>query len=164
MAFLSYKNAFDMEKATTAIAGFPTLEEAVDYLKGMGHQTTVDALKAFERWAPERIQKRREELAPDREKRLLTELLTTAEITTRVTNLAIEKTEEQIAAGKCADPAKAARDISQVKTQTLDKYLTLSGRPTKIVQTGSYEDIIRQLVAMKVATVDEPAELLPADD
>lgn len=159
--FLSEKNDVDVQKALTAIVMFSTLDEACDYLLQEGITTTVEKLEVWrDRMYADRLQARREELAPLLEARLASDLLDNASLAADVTQLAIKKTRQMLEDGKVSDPSRVARDLSQVATQSVDKRLALQGRPTKIVENRDVADIVRALEGLGVAktvTVDSTA-------
>jgi len=163
MRFLSEKNDVDVQKALTAMVLYDTLEEAVDYLSDEGITTSVEKLEVWrDRMYAERYQKRREELGPVIEARLATGLLDNATVASDVTRLAIEKTRELLEEGKLKDPSRVARDLSQVATQAVDKRLALQGRPTKIKEDRSFNELLRALQGMNVLKVVQSDAESPA--
>jgi hypothetical protein len=150
---LSEKNELHHELALTAIAAFPTLEEAAEYM-WENHEIRVSVAK-LEVYRDGRFKedylKHRDEFAAKFEKDLANNLLDTAARATAVTQLAVAQTAEMLAQGKIKDPSKVARDLSQVATQAIDKRLALQGRPTHVVETRNTEEILRKLEAMGVA-------------
>jgi hypothetical protein len=149
--FLSEKVDLDVEKAITAMAAYPTLAEAVEYLLGEGVTTTEAKLRVWrDTMYSDRYRKRRAELAPLIEEKLAGDLLGNAALASDVTALAITKTRELLEEGRIADPSRVARDLSQVGTQAVDKRLALQGRPSQIVEHRDVSEIIRALEGMKV--------------
>ena len=95
--------------------------------------------------------KRREQLAPRFvEAKLAEDLLQEAGSATEAIAFAVEQTYERLAKGEIADPARAARDLSQIETQAVDKRLALQGRPTQISEHRSPDEIVRALEGMGV--------------
>lgn len=157
MRFLSEKNDVDVQKTLTAMVMFETLPEVVSYLQDEGITTSVEKLEVWrDRMYAERLQKRREELAPVIEARLAADMLDNATLASDVTRLAIEKTRDMLESGRVLDPSRVARDLSQVATQAVDKRLALQGRPTKIVEHRDIGEIVRALEGMGVVQA-EPA-------
>ena len=164
MTFLSRKNDVDVETAITAMIVCPTLDDAVEVLKGQGIQTTTGVLEVWRDREPairERYQKRREELAPQLEGIFANDLLDNGRRGTLAIRLAVEETIKRLEDGTVADPSKVARDISQVVAQSVDKRLAIQGRPTQIVEVRDVNEIVRQLVALGVVhddAIDSTAE------
>jgi hypothetical protein len=151
MKFLSYKNDVDWELALTALATAPTPEQAVEYLKEYhDRQTTVAVLEGFRRARPERYEQVRRQLTPRLEQELTDGLLDNARLATIATNMAIKRTMELLERGVCRDPSKVARDLADVQAKSVDKKLSLEGRPTQITETRNPEEIIRALEGMRV--------------
>lgn len=159
MRYLTWKNELDVEQALHAIVAYPTLEQAVEYLKDQKRTTTVETLRVFrDVQFKDRYQKLREELAPTLEAMAADDMLDNARLAAEVERLAIEKTRELLVAGKITEPAKVARELSQVKTQSIDKRLALQGRPTQITERRDVSEIVNALVGMKVAVAIQPSE------
>jgi hypothetical protein len=160
--FLDRSNDFDVERAITAMILSPALEDAVDVLRQQGVATTVQHLRVWRDRDPairERYGKRRQELAPQIEGRLANDLLDNAQRASAVITVAVEKTRELLEAGKVQDPARVARDLSQVVTQSVDKRLAIQGRPTQITEHRDVGEIIRKLQAIGVIEIiDSTAE------
>jgi hypothetical protein len=154
--FLARNNDLDVERAITAMILSSTLEDAVDVLKLQGVVTTVEHLRVWRDRDPairERWEKRRQELAPQIEAELANNLLDNAQRASAVITVAIAKTEELLEAGKVGDPARVARDLSQVVAQSVDKRLSIQGRPTQITEHRDIGEIVRQLQAKGVIEV-----------
>lgn len=168
--FLDRKNELDIEKAFTAMILTGSLADAVDVLREQGFTTTEDTLEQLRshNLRRERYEARRNELAPVLEGMLANDLLDTARLATTVEHLAITKTWELLQTGRITDPSvasKVARDLSQVRTQSIDKRLAIQGRPTQITEHRTMSEILRQLRALKVVEViDSTAEPLEATD
>lgn len=161
--FLTEKNDLDMEKTISAVIMTDTLDEASDVLKQSGLTVSPAKLEVMVRLYRERFDERREELAPVIEARFANRELSNAMKAAACIDIAIDKTRELLESGKCVDPARVARDLSQVTAQAVDKRLAVQGRPTQIVEHRDPQEIVRALEAMKVATwVDSTAEELDA--
>lgn len=110
-----------------------------------------------------RYQKLREEWAPRIEGALAEQMLDNARAAAEVERMAIEAARAQLEDGSAKEPAKIARDLSQVKSQSVDKRLALQGRPTQVTENRGINEIVTALQGMKVAVVvqpgDKPAEL-----
>jgi hypothetical protein len=70
--------------------------------------------------------------------------------------------------GRIPDPSRVARDISQIRTQGIDKRLALQGRPTQIQANRSVDELVRALEGLGVAkqvALDVPdAEVVEVED
>ena len=158
--FLAAQNDFDVESALTAMIVCPTLDDAVEVLAAQGMTVSAAKLEVFRSGniehgtIRERYEKRREELAPMLEGILANDMLDTARRSEIVINFAIEKTEELLRDGRVADPSKVARDLSQVRTQAIDKRLAMQGRPTQIVETRDVSQILRALESLGVVRLE----------
>lgn len=152
------RNDFDVEKGLTAIILSPTLEDAVEMLRLQGTLASVGKLKQLRDWEHERFEKRREELAPVREGIFANDLLDNASRAAKIIGIAMDQTQELLEAGKVQDPARVARDLSQVATQAIDKRLAVQGRPTQIVENRDVGQILRALQGMGVVSIESSAE------
>lgn len=154
--FLSYRNDLDMEKAMTAIIVSDSLEDAVEALKVEGHQTTVGFLETLPRnpGLRERFEKRREELAPALEGIFANDLLDNARRAALVTRLAIDQTQRMLENNEIREPSRVARDLAQVGAQSVEKRLSLQGRPTQIVEHRDVSEIVRALEGLGVVKLD----------
>lgn len=83
---------------------------------------------------------------PDMTQVVINEALETARMAAITERLAIERTHHQLETGECKDPARAARDLSHIKATNVEKYLTLTGRPTEIVQHQTPGDVLAGLL------------------
>jgi hypothetical protein len=148
----------DMELALGAVAAFPTLEGAVEYLRDAHEiQTTPERLEVECRRFPERLAKFREEWAPKREALAAEHMLNNTTRASEVLALAIEKTREHLESSRCTDPATVARNLADVMAKSVDKRLSLQGRPTQITEHRDVNEIVRALEGMKVVTtVQQP--------
>jgi hypothetical protein len=157
-------NDMHMEQMISAIILFPTLQEAQAHLAEQG--LTISTAK-LEVWAKgggrysvrERIAQRRREMAPKLEAELTGQQLSDAMRTQYAVSIAIERAREMLVNGECPDPARTARDLMQVESQMLEKMLSLEGRPTKVIETRTPEQIIRRLRELGAADfIDGTAE------
>lgn len=156
MTWLSTRDDLAVERALAAMVAYPDLAQASSYLEEQGYQANVDTLRTMrDVQFRDRFEKVRESLAPRIEASLANDFLDNARMASEVERLAVERTRQLLGEGKIADPSRVARDLSQVKTQSVDKRLALQGRPTQITEHRDPREIIRALEAMKVVqTVD----------
>lgn len=158
---LSYKDALGHELARTAIAAYPTLERAKEYMESQNYNLSMPALETVQRNQVEKIAEIRKDLAPQREGRLADDLLSTAEEAQEVTRTAVSKARRLLEEGRVPDPARMARDLQQITTQAVDKRLALQGRPTQITEKRNVDELVRALESLGVAQqadVTVPAE------
>lgn len=72
---------------------------------------------------------------------------------------AIEKAAELLPMVRSADFAsRVANDLSRVKTQNIDKVLSLTGRPERITERRSFDEIVHKLVETKLLVPVSDAE------
>jgi beta-phosphoglucomutase-like phosphatase (HAD superfamily) len=72
---------------------------------------------------------------------------------------AIEKAAELLPMIRSADyAARVASDLSRVKTQNIDKVLSLTGRPAQIIERRSFDEIVHKLVETKLLVPVSDAE------
>jgi hypothetical protein len=155
--------------ALTAIATYPTFEQASEFLKEDGINCSVAKLEVIARLKRDELEQLRDKAAPLLEREQANNMLGVAQLATIAENVAIQRCLEKLQDGTVADPSKVARDLADVKAKNIDKRLALQGRPTVITQDRSIEELTRALVSMKVAEVvdvtseeDPPAQLPPA--
>jgi hypothetical protein len=139
------------ELVTQALAAFPDYNDARKYLAGHGYQTTSQKLEAFGVTHAEEIAEKKGLIAPLLEAQLANDMLDNARLASIVERQAIKKTRMMLKEGKISDPSRVARDLSQLKTQAIDKRLALQGRPTTISASVNVDGLIDQLEAMGVA-------------
>jgi hypothetical protein len=161
---LSYTDQTGHQQALVAIACFPDLKQAKQYMSEQGYDLSIPALETIRRNKGPELEKVREEVAPKLEASLANDMLDNARIATEVERLAIERTKTLLAEGRIADPSRVARDLSQIKTQSIDKRLALQGRPTQITEHRDVSELVNALVGMKVAEVVEVGALPEATD
>lgn len=169
MGFVNARNDLDVERTlTTLILTNDDLPKTVELLKQQGYTTTEGVVESLRYQYRDRLVVRRKEMAPKLEAELADDLLDSARLVAKVERLAVERTEQLLKEGKVQDPSRVARDLSQVRTQAIDKRLALEGRPDKIIEKRDHREIIRGLEALKVAEVvdstatEEPAEISSA--
>lgn len=152
-----------VKQALLAVVGNPTYESASETLDQEGLQVSAVTLR---RWAKDthvvQFEKLREEWAPKIEAQLANNLLDNARLAAETERLAIERAHDELTRGVAREPAKIARDLSQVKSQSVDKRLALQGRPTQITERRDVNEIVRALVGMKVVQVAEPLPAIEA--
>lgn len=83
---------------------------------------------------------------PDMTSVVINETLETARLAAQAEKLAIERTLHDLQQGTCKDPARAARDLSHIKATNVEKFLTLSGRPTQIVDAPNLNATLQELL------------------
>ena len=149
---LARQNPVDEQLAINAMAAHETVEEAKDYLErehGYG-ELSVAKLEQIKRFKAADLEDARRELAPLRESKLTNDMLDEARKVTDIIDLAIRNTQRLLERDVISDPAKAARDLGQLRTQSIDKRLALEGRPTQIVEKRSPDEILAKLEALGV--------------
>lgn len=154
----------DMELIYAALITYPDDNEAQNFMLENGYEVSASKMAVFRRGATELVtspyykpfQERREKLAPLIQQQLENDLLGIANSGTVAVQFAVDQAQEQLANGQCADPARTARDLMQVVTQSVDKRQLLKGQPTEITQNRSVDELLNALVAMKVAERIEP--------
>ena len=158
--------AFPDELVTAGLAAVlctTTYAGASDLLAEQGHQISG---RTLERWCKDthvvRFEKLREEWAPRIEASLANDLLGNARLAAETERLAIEAAREELIDGTAKEPSKIARDLSQVKAQSVDKRLALQGRPTDIKENRDISEIVRALVGMNVASIAAPVDVADA--
>ncbi len=148
------KSPEDVTAGLMAVIGSATFREAEQTLKAEGRDIHESTLR---RWCKEdhavRFEKMREEWGPKIEAQLASNLLDNARLAAATERLAIERAKTSLEDGSAREPAKMARDISQVKAQAIDKRLALQGRPTQITEKRDVNEIVRALVGMRVLQV-----------
>lgn len=150
--------AVDMELVYAALIAYPDNDSAIKFMEENGYGVSEAKMEVFRRGTTEPTSpyfepflKRREQLAPRLEAKLAEDLLSEASRATAAVSYCIEQTEQMLANGEIKDPARAARDLSQIRTQAIDKRLALQGRPTQISEHRNTDEILARLEAMGVA-------------
>jgi hypothetical protein len=103
-----------------------------------------------------RYQELLSENAREIEETIIAECRETAVLAAMVERAALQLTLEQIKSGKIRDPSAAARNAGATKGVNIDKMLTLSGRPTQIIEQSSPDEMLAALLRDKV--------FVPVDD
>ena len=110
-----------------------------------------DKVHAVVKAHPAEYEQRRQQLAPAVAAKVAGDMLDNA----NAANVAIARLIELAVANAefSEDPGRAARDLSQVMAQAIDKRLALQGRPTQIVEHRDIAEIVRALVSKGVVEV-----------
>jgi hypothetical protein len=141
-----------IEEALAATAIFPTLDKAKAFLRDKGYRVDTRQLA---RWRDvtyaDRYQEVRRELAPKLEEHLILDQRDNVRLAVEVERIALERTKRMLKAGELPDPARVARDVSQTRSQGIDKILALEGRPSRIVENRDVKELVNALVGMGVA-------------
>jgi hypothetical protein len=155
----------DVTAGLMAVIGTSTFVEAAAMCAGEGRSISEKTLRE---WVKEtrvvQFEKLREEWAPKIEASLANNLLDNARLAAETERLAIEQARTELEEGRAKEPAKIARDLSQVRSQAIDKRLALQGRPTQITERRDVNEIVRALVGMKVVQVTEQPALNAGGD
>lgn len=147
---VTYKDPIGVERALAAVAAFPTLSEAVEHLAANGYKTTETQLENWKRTKADALEDIRTRMAPALEAHLANDMLEVAHLATTCERVAIERTLKLLEEGKIFDPSRVARDLAQVKAQSIDKRLALQGRPTQVVEHRDFGEIVSALEGMGV--------------
>lgn len=91
-----------------------------------------------------------EEFAPRLEGLLVREMREVAAQSLALERKLMEKLDKQLIDNTLQDPARALQAVSKVKQTSVDKLLSLTGRPTSITEHRSASEIVKKLEAMKV--------------
>lgn len=84
-----------------------------------------------------------------------------ASLAAHATREGIERTLEDIRAGKCRDTAQATANLAKVMSTNVDKVLSLTGRPVNPEGTGAKDmmDLVKSMMSLGVLrVVDATAE------
>ena len=127
--------------------------EARRQLKEAGLSTTVRTVMRVRDRHPDLYRQRRAELAPVIEEGLAADLLDNAAEATATVRSLIAETRRRLEEGTLDEPARAARELSQVTTQSVDKRLAIQGRPTQITEVRDVAEIIRALEGRGIVSV-----------
>src|SRR5215471_7631122 len=102
-------NDLDMERTFTAMAAFPTLEEASGFLIAEhGMMVSPAKLDVMRRRYPDRFERARTQAAKLREQALAGDLLDGATFAVRVEHAALRQAMDLLERGGCKDPGKLA--------------------------------------------------------
>lgn len=96
--------------------------------------------------------------AGDHVSKIVSEAVETAQLAAMTERLAIERTHADLEMGECKDPARAARDLSNIKATNIEKFLTLTGRPTTITRVETPAELMAALVGDGVFKVNPAAD------
>lgn len=161
----------DMELLYAALIAYPKDLDACKFMAEHEYDISEAKMDVYRRRCSnpttplfEGFQKRREQLAPRLEAKLADDMLANAMRATNAEAFCIERIEEMLEEGRVQDPSRVARDLSQIRTQAVDKRLALQGRPTQITEHRDVSELVNALVGMKVAeVVDSTAEETPIE-
>ena len=152
MIALDARKPETVETALCAVAATSTLDEAVELAREQGLHTTRENLRVFALKRPEDLARIRERMAPQLEKRLTGGMLDNAIRLQEAERVATERTLELLNENRIADPSRVLRDLAQAKSQTIDKRMSLEGRPQVVTETRNVDELINALVGLRVAT------------
>lgn len=165
MKVLHYKDAIGYELAVSALAANEgDLAATRTDMRNAGYEISEAGLATIVNSKSTQIVEARQQMAPELERLLTADLLDESTRLTTVIGMAVQRTEERLVANTIADPAKVARDLSQIRSQAIEKKLSLEGRPEKITESRSPEEIVRALEGLGVArqvTIESTAEEVP---
>lgn len=152
---ITYNDRKGQELALAAIAGFPSLDQAKEFLSDQGYGTTVRALEVMRDNKAQEYETIRAELAPAIEAHIANDALDVAHLCTEIEKLAGERLLTAVKEGRVSrkEMSRIMRDVSQTKSQSIEKRMTLEDRPEKIVSHRSHDEVIDGLVRLKVAQV-----------
>ena len=150
MVNLSFTDSMGHQKAIAALATYPDITQAKEFMAEQGYNLSEAALETVRRNKADEIEEARREVAPRLEAQLTGDMLDDARKITVAMDLAIQRTEERLRRNIEADPSRVLRDLSQVRTQAIDKRLALEGRPTQIIEKRSPDEILAKLEALGV--------------
>jgi len=92
----------------------------------------------------------RDEHAPEIEAQLAHQFRDVAALSVRVQILALEKAEARLKAGDDIEPARTASFAARTGQTAIDKLMTLTNRPQRIVETRDVNEVLRSLSARKI--------------
>ena len=148
----------DMELIYAALIACPDNDDAIRFMDENGYEVSSAKMEVFRRGSNmptspyfKPYQERREKLAPILQQKLENDLLGISTSTSTAVQFAVDQTRELLANGECKDPARTARDLMQVVTQSVDKRQLLMGQPTQITENRSLDEMVRALEALGVA-------------
>ena len=102
-----------------------------------------------------RYQELRDMYAAQLEQQLVGDLRDIAVQSVEVSQLGLERARENLEEKKDPDPARTAMYASNTAKSSIDRMLALSGRPTRIVEDRSLNEILRSLAAKGVLELPE---------
>lgn len=137
------------------------INPASKYLKAeKGIAISPATLKDWKTRYGERYDRLREQNSASAEGTLAHEMREVALLAVGAERLAVEKTVERLESGEETDTARAAANLSRVAQSSVDKLMSLTGRPTQITETRDAFEIMRKLVQMGVLQApDEPTQI-----
>lgn len=142
--------------------------EASRRLKEQGYNLSDRVLRKFRSTTyPERYAELHRTRAQEIEDVIVTKMRETALQAADVQQRALEKTVEQLDNGELRDASTAARNAAVVQGIATDKLLTLTGRPTTVVEHRDAEDVLRGLaqrfpgLIVEGTAEEDPAPELP---
>jgi hypothetical protein len=160
----------DMELIYAALIAYSEDDEAIEFMAEHDYEVSRAKMAVFRRGCTELVtspyfqpyQERKEELAPILQKQLENDLLGVASTATTAVQFAVDQATDRLEKGECNDPARTARDLMQVATQSVDKRQLLKGEPTAIVGKLDTDEILRSLeglgVVKRVEAIEATAE------
>jgi len=108
----------------------------------------------------ERYEQLREQWGSLRERAIANDMRDVAAAAVDAQMLAVERAKERLEADRDSEPARTAAALAKVGQVSVDKLLSLTGRPTTITENRNVNEILRSLVAKGVlALPDEPAQI-----
>src|SRR6185312_12479146 len=108
----------------------------------------------------ERYEQIREQWGGLRERSIANDMRDVAAAAVDAQMLAVERAKERLEADRDSEPARTAAALAKVGQVSVDKLLSLTGRPTTITENRNVNEILRSLVAKGVlALPDEPAQI-----
>lgn len=161
---LSEKNETDHQLAMAAMAAYPTLEQASEFLAEQGMTVSPAKLEVHKRLYPDLYEEARRQIAPRLENNLTGNLLDTARVASEAMNVAVIRTRERLDKNMVTDPARTARDLADVIAKSVDKRLALEGRPTRITEHRDVDEIVRSLEAKGIITPAIEGVVVGAND
>lgn len=91
-----------------------------------------------------------DEFAPRLEALLVREMREVAAQSLSLERKLMEKLDKQLTDNTLQDPSRALQAVSKVKQTSVDKLLSLTGRPTSITEHRSASEIVKKLEALRV--------------
>jgi hypothetical protein len=153
-----------IDRALLELAICGTSTEARRRLAAQGLQVSDRTLRDWKQVRyPDRYRQIAEQHARQVEDVIVQQARETALFAGHVERSALAAELKAIEAGKVRDHSASARNASTVKGINVDKLLTLSGRPSQVVEHRQADDLLRKLavIAPGVVTVESEAEELP---
>ncbi len=124
---------------------------AVRELKNHGIGVAQTTLKT---WATEthlaEFERLRDEYAPQMEAQIAHEFRNVAALAVEVQMLALTKAKKRLVSGEDTDPGRTASFAARSGQVAVDKLMSLTNRPQKIVEQRTLEEVLRSLQAKKV--------------